>query len=94
MTFTGKSICDALDNALADKYDFGTLTNREKEIFFLGMEIAADAMEYIKNNNIVLQGSATSTATKDLCLEICQQKKTIQNDYILRQVQALAKCTK
>lgn len=90
MEFTGEYLLGLLDNQLAEQFHLSELTPKEQAIFFLGMSIAAESVEYLIRNNIPLQGAPTSYKCKQQCLQLCTDKLTLNEDYYLRKLKKLA----
>lgn len=91
MKIKGSDILLTLDEMLSNQFDFSNLSDREKEAFFIGMSIAAEATEYMQMHNINSEGTPTSYNHKQMCLKLCKSGATLNGEYNLQKIQKLSK---
>lgn len=56
----GSTLLRAMDEAIAKKYGISHLTEKEQELFLLGLRMGCVATDHICRSNISMNGSATS----------------------------------
>lgn len=91
MAVKGSDILVTLNEELSNQFHFSGLSDREKEIFFIGMSIAAEATKHMQRHNIKSCGAPTSYNHKQACLMLCQNDITLNGKYYLTKIQKLSK---